>query len=85
LKEERKRTQEQNKKRKEQLKEEHKKKSLAGMHKKQKVEADAIMKKHGNDAQSEAVDDDVQYYREEVGEEPQPGMLSHLVFRKCNM
>lgn len=75
LKEERKRTQEQNKKRKEQLKEEHKKKSLAGMHKKQKVEADAIMKKHGNDAQSEAVDDDVQYYREEVGEEPQPEMF----------
>uniref|UniRef100_A0A8D8RCF5 Suppressor of SWI4 1 homolog n=1 Tax=Cacopsylla melanoneura TaxID=428564 RepID=A0A8D8RCF5_9HEMI len=70
LKEERKRVQEQNKKRKEQLKEDHKQKSLAGMKKKQ-TELDSVMKQNRNDEASETVDDDVQYYREEVGEEPQ--------------
>lgn len=75
LKEERKRTQEQNKKRKEQLKEDHKQKSLAGMKVKHGAETNALMKQHRNDEASETVDDDVQYYREEVGEEPQEDLF----------
>lgn len=75
LKEERKRTQEMNRKRKEHLKEEHKKKSLAGMQKKGHLETDAVMRQNRNEAGDEVQDDDVEYYREEVGEEPQEDMI----------
>lgn len=64
LKEKRKKLQEANKKRKEEEKEKLKEKSLQGM-RKDKVEGD------GNTAEIE--DDDKEYYREEVGEEPDEG------------
>ncbi|XP_057337741.1 protein Peter pan [Microplitis mediator] len=76
LKEKRKRTQEENKLKKEALKEEHKEKSLEGIKKKQekvKKESDILMRKYAKesvqDTQQED-DDDAQYYRDEVGEEP---------------
>lgn len=62
--------QEDNKKVKEQLKEEHKVKSLKGM--KKETESDLQMKQLAR--QTEVVDDDdKEYYKEEVGEDPDAG------------
>lgn len=75
MKEKRKKVQEQNKRAKEQVKQNLKDKSLKGMAK-GKSETDVSMKKAGAEAREDtvaAVDDDVQYYREEVGEEPDKG------------
>lgn len=78
LKEKRKKVQEENKKRKELQKQEHKEKSLKGMVKKK--ESEVLMQKiakesiEGNNIE----DDDAQYYREEVGEEPDDGNYSFL-------
>jgi len=72
LKEKRKRLQEANKQRKEAEKDELKQKALKGMQK-EKLEADKIMRKASKEANMEvpaADDDDVEYYRQEVGEEP---------------
>ncbi|KAF2903948.1 hypothetical protein ILUMI_02232 [Ignelater luminosus] len=72
LKEKRKRIQEANKKRKEDEKKELKQKSLKGMQK-EKSETDIIMQKASKEANEEAAaedDDDREYYRQEVGEEP---------------
>ncbi|XP_071820533.1 suppressor of SWI4 1 homolog [Apostichopus japonicus] len=67
----RKRTQEQNVKKKQQQKEEHKQKSLAGNVKKQEEEGEG-----GEGAAEEKdVDDDMEYYRQEVGEEPDPDLF----------
>ncbi|KAL0100433.1 hypothetical protein PUN28_019641 [Cardiocondyla obscurior] len=75
LKEKRKKQQEENKKRKETQKMEHKEKSLKGI--KKKRENDMLLEKIAKeslekteDAQIDDDDDDAQYYREEVGEEP---------------
>jgi len=72
LKEKRKRVQEANKKRKEAEKNDLKQKSLKGMQK-TKSETDVIMQKATKEANAEAPaedDDDAEYYRQEVGEEP---------------
>ncbi|PIK38835.1 putative suppressor of SWI4 1-like [Apostichopus japonicus] len=67
----RKRMQEQNVKKKQQQKEEHKQKSLAGNVKKQEEEGEG-----GEGAAEEKdVDDDMEYYRQEVGEEPDPDLF----------
>ncbi|XP_066253597.1 protein Peter pan [Euwallacea similis] len=71
LKETRKKTQEANKKAKEQLREENKVKSLKGMNREK--ESDVQMKKmvrEANEATKMEEDDDKEYYREEVGEDP---------------
>lgn len=77
LKEKRKKVQEDNKKAKEKLKEKHKEKSLKGM--KKETESDIQMKKISREANEETAvpeDDDREYYREEVGEEPDQDMFS---------
>lgn len=61
LKEQRRTEQEANIKRKEELKEEHKQKSLEGMKRKQRDE------EYGSD------EDDVGYFRQEVGHDPDEG------------
>lgn len=77
LKERRKKVQEDNKKVKEQLKEEHKVKSLKGM--KKDTETDVQMKQLAR--QTEVVDDDdKEYYKEEVGEDPDAGKCRCLFF-----
>ena len=70
MKEERKRIQEANLKKKEVLKEEHKKKSLEGMKRKLQQEQSEVEMEE---------DDDVDYYRQEVGVNPDEG-TSHMKF-----
>lgn len=82
MKEKRKQVQEQNKKRKEEEKEKLKEKSLKGMQK-GKSETDVIMEKAVNEANAENVteeDNDKEYYREEVGEEPDEGNVNKILF-----
>ncbi|KAL6443571.1 hypothetical protein ACFW04_001607 [Cataglyphis niger] len=74
LKEKRKRIQEENKRKKEIQKEEHKEKSLKGIQKKR--ESDMLLQKIAKESTEVSKleeDDDAQYYREEVGEEPDKG------------
>lgn len=71
LKEKRKKLQEDNKKKKELQKQEHKEKSLKGM--KKEKEGDMLLKKIAQESVEQTnveEDDDADYYREEVGEEP---------------
>ncbi|XP_032664696.1 protein Peter pan [Odontomachus brunneus] len=71
LKEKRKMIQEENKKKKEMQKEEHKKKSLQGIQKKR--ESEILLQKIAKEStenNEQEEDDDAQYYRDEVGEEP---------------
>lgn len=70
LKEKRKKVQELNKKRKEEEKEKLKQKSLEGM----KKAASADSEKTTDEVPNEPEDDDAEYYRQEVGEEPDKGM-----------
>ncbi|XP_071439348.1 protein Peter pan [Hetaerina americana] len=71
IKANRKKIQEQNKLKKEHLKEEHKQRSLKGM---KKLETDILMKKASEEmarfGSKDDDDDDVEWYRSEVGEEP---------------
>lgn len=78
LKENRKRIQEANKKTKEVQKQELKEKSLKGMQKGQ-TQTDILMKKATAESNQEAPveeDDDAQYYKDEVGEEPDKGIMA---------
>ncbi|XP_015606277.1 protein Peter pan [Cephus cinctus] len=71
IKEKRRKIQEDNKKKKEVKKQENKEKSLKGM--KKRTENDILMQKMAKEVYEESKgdeDDDAQYYREEVGEEP---------------
>lgn len=75
LKEKRKKIQEQNKRKKESIKQELKEKSLKGMQK-GKSETDIIMQKAAKEANVDELtpaDDDREYFRQEVGEEPEKG------------
>ncbi|XP_050297428.1 protein Peter pan [Anthonomus grandis grandis] len=77
LKEKRKKVQEDNKKAKEMMKEEHKEKSLKGMQK--ETESDIQMKKLAIESNMESKivdDDDKEYYKQEVGEEPDQDLFS---------
>lgn len=74
LKEKRKRVQEENRKKKEAQKQDHKEKSLKGIQKKR--ESDMLLQKIAKESTEKSEleeDDDAQYYREEVGEEPDKG------------
>lgn len=77
LKQKRKRVQEENKKKKEVERQELKEKSLKGM-KKSDTEKDGPLKRTAEDAQLEEQDNDVEYYRQEVGEEPDKGSFYHI-------
>ncbi|XP_003705406.1 brix domain-containing protein peter pan [Megachile rotundata] len=84
LKEKRKKVQEENKKKKELQKQEHKEKSLKGMEKKKK-ESELLMQKIAKESVEETKieeDDDAQYYREEVGEEPDEDLFEKKVGEK---
>ncbi|XP_076643594.1 brix domain-containing protein peter pan isoform X1 [Halictus rubicundus] len=84
LKEKRKKIQEQNKRRKEEEKQEHKEKSLKGMQKKKK-ESETILRKIAKESVEENTvedDDDAQYYRDEVGEEPDKDLFQRKVGEK---
>lgn len=72
LKWKRKRIQNENTKKKEAVKQELKEKSLKGM-RKNETETDRLLKKTAAEAQTEQQDDDVEYYKEEVGEAPDRG------------
>lgn len=74
LKEQRKKEQEENKMKKESKKQVNKEKSLKGMKKK---ENDILLQKFAKESHdgTKHEDDDEQYYRDEVGEEPDRGML----------
>lgn len=77
LKEKRKKIQEQNKKKKEDQKQAHKEKSLKGILKKK--ESDVLLQKIAKESVEKSEfeeDDDAQYYREEVGEEPDKGTIN---------
>ncbi|KAF7277821.1 hypothetical protein GWI33_009237 [Rhynchophorus ferrugineus] len=75
LKQKRKKIQEDNKKNKEKIKQEHKERSLKGM--KKETESDIQMKKFAYEMdQTVEDDDDREYYKEEVGEEPDKDMFS---------
>lgn len=81
LKEKRKKTQEANTKAKDDAKQEHKEKSLKGMQK-GKSETDVQMLKSSREANKEAPvedDDDREYYKQEVGEEPDKGNVKFLL------
>lgn len=82
LKEKRKRIQEDNKKKKEIQKQEHKEKSLKGIQKKR--ESDILLQKIAKESAENKVeeDDDVQYYREEVGEEPDKDLFQTKIGTK---
>ncbi|XP_063227285.1 protein Peter pan isoform X2 [Bacillus rossius redtenbacheri] len=67
LKEKRRKVQEENRKKKELMKEEHKQKSLEGMKLPKKEEMETVAK---TEDVEEEEDDDVEWYRKEVGEEP---------------
>ncbi|KAK1129301.1 hypothetical protein K0M31_020427 [Melipona bicolor] len=82
LKEKRKKIQEENKKKKELQKQEHKEKSLKGMQKKkeneillQKIAKESVM-------ENNIEDDDIQYYRDEIGEEPDKDLFERKVGEK---
>lgn len=75
MKEKRRKVQEQNKRKKETAKQALKEKSLKGMQK-GKSETDVIMKNAAKEANAETLtpaDDDREYFRQEVGEEPEKG------------
>lgn len=77
LKEGRKSAQDENKRKKEMKKQEDKEKSLKGM--KKKKESDVLMQKYAKEAYETTKpndDDDAEYYRKEVGEEPDRGMTA---------
>ncbi|XP_029166344.1 protein Peter pan [Nylanderia fulva] len=82
LKEKRKRKQEENKKKKEIQKQEHKEKSLKGIQKKK--ESDILLQKIAKESAENKLeeDDDVQYYREEVGEEPDKDLFQTKIGTK---
>lgn len=73
LKENRKKVQEENAKRKEENKKQLKEKSMKGM---KKLEGDKSIRKESNENTEEIVDDDAEYYREEVGEEPDKDLFT---------
>lgn len=76
LKEKRKKIQEENKRNKEEQKQAHKEKSLKGILKKK--ESDILLQKLAKESVEKSEveeDDDAQYYREEVGEEPDKGIV----------
>lgn len=78
MKEKRKKIQEDNKKKKEGQKQEHKEKSLKGIQKKR--ESDMLLQRIAKESTEKSEleqDDDAQYYREEVGEEPDKGNNIH--------
>ncbi|RZC34190.1 Peter pan, partial [Asbolus verrucosus] len=78
LKEKRKKIQEKNKEIKEKTKQELKEKSLQGM-KKNKSETDTMMQQASQEANEVATvpeDDDIEYYRQEVGEEPDKDLFT---------
>lgn len=84
LKVNRKKTQEENIRRKEVKKEEAKEKSLKGIKKKQS-ERDILMKKIAKESaelHKNEEDDDAQYYRDEVGEEPDKGLSSYSIYNR---
>lgn len=81
LKEKRRKVQEDNKKTKEKKKEDHKTKSLKGM--KKKIESEEIMKKLASEADQTTKieeDDDAEYFRQEVGIEPEKGTQKFVYF-----
>ncbi|XP_072755847.1 protein Peter pan [Anoplolepis gracilipes] len=83
LKAKRKRIQEDNKKKKEIQKQEHKEKSLKGIQKKR--ESDMLLQKIAKESAAETKleeDDDAQYYREEVGEEPDKDLFQTKIGTK---
>lgn len=74
IKEKRKKIQEENRKKKEAQLQKHKEKSLEGIQKKR--ERDMLLQKFAKESEEKTEieeDDDAQYYREEVGEEPDKG------------
>uniref|UniRef100_A0A1B6D159 Brix domain-containing protein n=1 Tax=Clastoptera arizonana TaxID=38151 RepID=A0A1B6D159_9HEMI len=77
LKEKRKREQEINKAQKEKKKEELKQKSLEGMKKKmpKELESDTLMAKAVNECEEQDDESDSEWYRKEVGEEPDEGLF----------
>ena len=82
LKEKRKKIQMENKRKKELQKQEHKEKSLKGMKKK---ESDVLLRKIAKESVQENQvedDDDAQYYREEVGKEPDKDLFERTVVEK---
>lgn len=85
LKEKRKKVQEENKKKKELQKQEHKEKSLKGMQKKK--ENEVLLQKIAKESieESNVVDDDAQYYRDEIGEEPDKGNFSLIRLKRFNI
>lgn len=83
LKEKRKKIQEENKRKKEIQKQEHKEKSLKGIEKKR--ENDMLLQKIAKESAEESKleeDDDIQYYREEVGEEPDKDLFQTKIGTK---
>ncbi|XP_076754602.1 brix domain-containing protein peter pan [Xylocopa sonorina] len=83
LKEKRRKIQEENKKKKELQKQEHKEKSLKGMQKKK--ESETLLKKIAKESVEVTnieEDDDVQYYRDEVGEEPDKDLFERKIGEK---
>lgn len=82
LKEKRKRIQEDNKRKKEVQKQEHKEKSIKGIQKKR--ESDILLQKIAKESTENKFeeDDDVQYYREEVGEEPDKDLFQTKIGTK---
>lgn len=83
LKEKRKRVQEENRKKKEAQKQGHKEKSLKGIQKKR--ESDLLLQKIAKESTEKSEleeDDDAQYYREEVGEEPDKDLFQTKVGTK---
>lgn len=73
-----------NVKKKEAIKEEHKKKSLEGMKKKKDDKVEIVKEKSepqiSPDVEDENVneDDDAEWYRKEVGKEPEPGIYNFI-------
>uniref|UniRef100_A0A8C5M501 Peter pan homolog n=1 Tax=Leptobrachium leishanense TaxID=445787 RepID=A0A8C5M501_9ANUR len=78
LKQERKKKQEGDVQRKKLQKDEHKKRSLAGIKNKQGGDGDSDAEDPGeNDPANVSEDDDAEYYRQEVGAEPDKDLLLH--------
>jgi len=73
IKEERKQKQDMNIKKKEDAKEEHKKKSIAGM----KKDLEENNEDGSNNENESAEENDADYYRQEVGENPDPELFPH--------
>ncbi|GJQ69510.1 hypothetical protein Trydic_g6610 [Trypoxylus dichotomus] len=76
LKEKRKRIQDENTKKKEEVKQKLKEKSLKGM-RKNETETDRLLKETAKEAQTEEQDNDVEYYRQEVGEDPDKDLFTN--------